>query len=88
VTNTSRQVGGALGVAVLGAAPGAGPAAGAAREAVVSAIVTGMRAAYLLAGLALAAGAVVALLLLRPGAGVASRPGGAVAVEVTGGEAP
>jgi hypothetical protein len=125
VTNTSRQVGGALGVAVLGAvasarftavlpgrlaaaglpaplreriqaaageavgaAPGTGPGAGAAREAVVSAFVTGMHAAYLLAGLALAAGAVVALLLLRPGAGAAGSPGGAVAAEVTGGEAP
>jgi hypothetical protein len=103
VANTSRQVGGALGVAVLGAVAtarftavlpgrlaaaglpepvrrriqeGAGEAVGAvapggatgaaARHAVASAFVTGIHAAYLLAGLALAAGAVTALLYLRP----------------------
>jgi hypothetical protein len=124
VTNTSRQVGGALGVAVLGAvagarftavlpgqlaaaglpaplreriqaaageavgaAPGAGPDGGAAHQAVAAAFVTGMHAAYLLASLALAAGAVVALLLLRPAAGAAGRPDRAVPAEVTGGEA-
>jgi hypothetical protein len=103
VANTSRQVGGALGVAVLGAvatarftavlparlataglpepvrrriqegageavgaaAPG-GTAAAAARHAVASAFVTGIHAAYLLAGLALAAGAMVAVVYLRP----------------------
>jgi hypothetical protein len=103
VANTSRQVGGALGVAVLGAvatarftavlperlaaaglpapardrilaaageavgaaAPG-GTAGAAARHAVASAFVTGIHAAYLLAGLALAAGAVVAVAFLRP----------------------
>ena len=122
MTNTSRQVGGALGVAVLGAvasarftavlpgrlasaglpaplreriqaaageAVGAAPAAvgggGAAREAVAAAFVTGIHLVYLFAGLALAAGAVVALLLLRPRAGRPPGPGGAVAAEVTGG---
>jgi len=103
VANTSRQVGGALGIAVLGAvatarftavlpgrlaaaglpapvsdriqaaageavgaaAPG-GTAGAAARHAVASAFVTGIHAAYLLAGLALAAGAVVAVVFLRP----------------------
>jgi hypothetical protein len=103
LANTSRQVGGALGVAVLGAvasarftavlpdrlaaaglpaplreriqaaageavgaaAPG-GTAGAAARRAVASAFVTGIHASYLLAGLALAAGAVVALVFLRP----------------------
>jgi len=69
-----------------GAAPGAGPGGGAAHQAVASAFVTGMHAAYLLASLALAAGAVVALLLLRPGAGAAGRPDRAVPAEVTGGE--
>jgi hypothetical protein len=68
----------------VGAAPGAGPGGGAAHQAVASAFVTGMHAAYLLASLALATGAVVALLLLRPGA--AGRPDRAVAAEVTGGE--
>jgi hypothetical protein len=104
VANSGRQVGGALGVAVLGAvatarftavlpgrlaaaglpapvreriqadagkAVGVAPDAGsgaeaAARETVASAFVTGIHAAYLLAGLALAIGALVALLLLRP----------------------
>jgi EmrB/QacA subfamily drug resistance transporter len=103
VTNTSRQVGGALGVAVLGAVaaarftaalPGrlaplglpapvrerleaaAGQAVGTAPQgvagapavhhAVGSAFVAGIHAAYLLAGLALAGGALVALARLRP----------------------
>jgi EmrB/QacA subfamily drug resistance transporter len=71
----------------VGAAPGAGPGGGAAHQAVAAAFVTGMHAAYLLASLALAAGAVVALLLLRPAAGAAGRPDRAVPAEVTGGEA-
>jgi len=103
VTNTSRQVGGALGVAVLGAvaaarsgavlpgrlaaagvpgpvreqveaaagqglgAAASGPAAGgAARRAVAEAFLAGVHASYLLAGAALAAGAVAAWLFLRP----------------------
>jgi hypothetical protein len=105
VANTSRQVGGALGVAVLGAvasarftavlpdrlaaaglpeplrrriqheagevvgaaAPSGGaPGGPAARHAIASAFVAGIHAADLLAGLALAAGAVVALAYLRP----------------------
>jgi EmrB/QacA subfamily drug resistance transporter len=124
IANTSRQVGGALGVAVLGAvvtarftavlpgllaaaalpapvsdriraaagesvgaaAPG-GTAGMAARHAVAAAFVAGIHVAYLLASLALAAGAVVALLLLRPAAGAAGRPDRAVPAEVTGGEA-
>jgi EmrB/QacA subfamily drug resistance transporter len=64
-----------------------GPGGGAAHQAVAAAFVTGMHAAYLLASLALAAGAVVALLLLRPAAGAAGRPDRAVPAEVTGGEA-
>ncbi|HEV8424712.1 MAG TPA: MFS transporter [Actinomycetes bacterium] len=115
VITTSRQVGGALGVAVLGAVAAArssavlpvrlaaagvpgpvreqvetaagqglgassGPAAaGAAREAVAAAFVTGVHTSYLVAGVALAAGAVAALLFLRPrrarpGSGDASVP--------------
>jgi DHA2 family methylenomycin A resistance protein-like MFS transporter len=65
VTNTSRQVGGALGVAVLGAVAaaryGGGPP-----EADPAGFVAGVHAAYLVAGVALAAGAVAALLFLRP----------------------
>jgi EmrB/QacA subfamily drug resistance transporter len=121
VANSGRQVGGALGVAVLGAvatarftavlpgrlaaaglpapvreriqadagkAVGVAPDAGsgaeaAARETVASAFVTGIHAAYLLAGLALAIGALVALLLLRPRAhepeGVTAPPAEAAA---------
>jgi EmrB/QacA subfamily drug resistance transporter len=56
----------AAGEAVGAAAPGGGPAGGAARHAVATAFVTGVHAAYLLAGLALAAGAVLALVFLRP----------------------
>ena len=119
VTNTSRQVGGALGVAVLGAvgagrftaalparlaplhlpapvreqlqaaaskavgtAPQGTAGAPAVRHAVAAAFVTGIHAAYLVAGLALAAGALVALARLRPSrqaARAAARAGGAVA---------
>jgi EmrB/QacA subfamily drug resistance transporter len=120
VTNTSRQVGGALGVALLGtvanahftaALPGrlaaaglpaplreriqaageaaiAAPGGGAAREAVAAAFVAGVHLAYLLAGVALAAGAVVAMVLLRPRGGRPHGPDGSVAAEVTGGEGP
>jgi hypothetical protein len=65
VITTSRQVGGALGVAVLGAVAAAryGRATPAADPA---AFVAGVHAAYLLAGAALAVGAVVAALFLRP----------------------
>ena len=65
VISTSRQVGGALGVAVLGAVaaaryghatPGGDPAA----------FLTGVHAAYRVAAAALAVGAVVAWLFLRP----------------------
>jgi MFS family permease len=65
VITTSRQVGGALGVAVLGAVaaarygratPGGDPAA----------FVAGVHAAYLVAAAALAGGAVAAWLFLRP----------------------
>jgi EmrB/QacA subfamily drug resistance transporter len=124
VTNTSRQVGGALGVAVLGAVAGArfaavlpgrlaaaglpGPlrerieaaaeavgttpatdaGAAAAREAVAGAFVSGIHVAYLVAGLALAGGALLALVLLRPGAAPPPGEGGAAAAGVSGGEAP
>jgi DHA2 family multidrug resistance protein-like MFS transporter len=111
VTNTSRQVGGALGVAVLGAVgaarftavlPGrlaglrlpapvreriqaaAGQAVGTApqgaagapavRHAVGSAFVAGIHASYLLAGLALVCGALVALARLRPAREAAAPP--------------
>ena len=66
VITTSRQVGGALGVAVLGAVaaahygratPGNDPAA----------FLQGVHAAYLVAAAALAVGAVAAVLFLRPG---------------------
>jgi len=101
VTTTGRQVGGALGIAVLGAVvasrfaaalPGrlahlnlppaarerlqheavrgvaaAVPGGGAVRRAVATAFVTGIQAGYLVAGIALLCGAVVALAFLRPG---------------------
>ena len=66
VITTSRQVGGALGVAVLGAVaaahygratPGSDP----------EAFLRGVHAAYLVAAAALAVGAVAAGLFLRPG---------------------
>ena len=113
LTNTSRQVGGALGIAVLGAVatgrftaalPGrlaplglpasvaerieaaAGQAVGTAppgpagapavRRAVAAAFVTGIHGSYLLAGLALAGGALIALAWLRP-AREAAEPAGA-----------
>jgi EmrB/QacA subfamily drug resistance transporter len=65
VITTSRQVGGALGVAVLGAVAAA-RYGGAAPEADPAAFVAGVHAAYLLAGAALAAGAVAASLFLGP----------------------
>jgi EmrB/QacA subfamily drug resistance transporter len=75
------------GEAVGAAAPGGGPAGGAARHAVASAFVTGIHTGYLLAGLALAAGAAVALVFLRPSAPPAA---GAVPAEAAapGGTAP
>jgi hypothetical protein len=65
----------AAGAAVGAAAPG-GAGGGAARQAVASAFVTGIHASYLLAGVALAVGAVVALAFLRP-----PKPAGAVPAE-------
>jgi DHA2 family methylenomycin A resistance protein-like MFS transporter len=65
----------AAGAAVGAAAPG-GAGGGAARQAVASAFVTGIHASYLLAGVALAVGAVVALAFLRP-----PQPAGAVPAE-------
>jgi DHA2 family methylenomycin A resistance protein-like MFS transporter len=65
VITTSRQVGAALGVAVLGAVA-AVRAAGATPETDPAGFVTGIHAAYLLAGAAMAAGAVPAALFLRP----------------------
>jgi MFS family permease len=65
VITTSRQVGGALGVAVLGAVAAAryGHATPATDPA---AFLAGVHAAYLLAAAALAVGAVTAALFLRP----------------------
>jgi EmrB/QacA subfamily drug resistance transporter len=110
VTNTSRQVGGALGVAVLGAVAAAragavlpgrlaaagvpgpvreqveatagqglgaasGPGAGgAARQAVAEAFLAGVHASYLVAGAALATGAVAAWLFLRPHRAAGAQP--------------
>ncbi|HEX2375549.1 MAG TPA: DHA2 family efflux MFS transporter permease subunit [Actinomycetota bacterium] len=65
VISTSRQVGGALGVAVLGAVAAA-RYGGATPEAAPSAFLAGVRAAYLVAAAALAVGAVAAWLFLRP----------------------
>jgi MFS family permease len=65
VITTSRQVGGALGVAVLGAVAAA-RYGGATPEADPAAFVAGVHAAYLLAAAALAVGAVAAALFLRP----------------------
>jgi hypothetical protein len=65
VITTSRQVGGALGVAVLGAVAAA-RYGGATPDDDPAAFVTGVHAAYLVAGAALAAGAVAAALFLRP----------------------
>lgn len=65
VITTSRQVGGAFGVAVLGAVAAA-RYGGAAPEADPAAFVAGVHAAYLLAGAALVAGAVAASLFLGP----------------------
>jgi EmrB/QacA subfamily drug resistance transporter len=73
VITTSRQVGGALGVAVLGAVAAAryGRATPASDPV---AFLAGVHAAYLLAAAALAVGAVAAVLFLRPRG---ARPGAA-----------
>jgi EmrB/QacA subfamily drug resistance transporter len=65
VITTSRQVGGALGVAVLGAVAAA-RYGGVTPEADPVAFLAGVRAAYLVAAVALGAGAVAAVLFLRP----------------------
>jgi EmrB/QacA subfamily drug resistance transporter len=65
VITTSRQVGGALGVAVLGAVAAA-RYGGATPEADPAAFLAGVHAAYLVAATALGAGAVAAVLFLRP----------------------
>jgi DHA2 family methylenomycin A resistance protein-like MFS transporter len=65
VISTSRQVGGALGVAVLGAVAAARYGR-ATPQADPAAFLAGVRAAYLVAGAALAVGAVAAALFLRP----------------------
>jgi EmrB/QacA subfamily drug resistance transporter len=65
VITTSRQVGGALGVAVLGAVAAA-RYGGATPEADPAAFLAGVHAAYLVAAAALGAGAVAAVLFLRP----------------------
>ena len=65
VIQTSRQVGGALGVAVLGAVAAAQDG-GATPDADPAAFLAGVHAAYLVAGAAVAAGALAAVLFLRP----------------------
>jgi hypothetical protein len=65
VITTSRQVGGALGVAVLGAVAAA-RYGGATPETDPAAFLAGVHAAYLVAATALGAGAVAAVLFLRP----------------------
>ena len=65
VITTSRQVGGALGVAVLGAVAAA-RYGHATPEADPAAFLAGVHAAYLVAAAALGAGAVAAVLFLRP----------------------
>jgi MFS family permease len=65
VIQTSRQVGGALGVAVLGAVAAARDG-GATPDADPAAFLAGVHAAYLVAGAAVAAGALAAALFLRP----------------------
>jgi DHA2 family methylenomycin A resistance protein-like MFS transporter len=65
VIQTSRQVGGALGVAVLGAVAAARDG-GATPDADPAAFLAGVHAAYLVAGAAVAAGALAAVLFLRP----------------------
>jgi len=84
VITTSRQVGGALGVAVLGAVAAARDG-GVAPEADPAAFVAGVHAAYLLAGMALAAGAVAALLFLRPRRAGPDLGGAAVSAEAAPG---
>jgi EmrB/QacA subfamily drug resistance transporter len=66
VITTSRQVGGALGVAVLGAVAAA-RYGGATPQADPAAFLVGVHAAYLVAATALGLGAVAAALFLRPG---------------------
>jgi MFS family permease len=65
VIQTSRQVGGALGVAVLGAVAAA-RYGGATPQAAPAAFLDGVHAAYTVAAVAVAAGAVAAALFLRP----------------------
>jgi sugar phosphate permease len=65
VISTSRQVGGALGVAVLGAVAAARYGR-ATPDTDPAAFVQGVHAAYLLAAAALVAAAVAAVLFLRP----------------------
>jgi EmrB/QacA subfamily drug resistance transporter len=65
VIQTSRQVGGALGVAVLGAVAAAHDG-GATPDADPAAFLAGVHAAYLVAAAALAAGAMASVLFLRP----------------------
>jgi hypothetical protein len=65
VIQTSRQVGGALGVAVLGAVA-ASYDGGATPDAAPTAFLAGVHAAYLVAAVAVAAGALAAALFLRP----------------------
>jgi DHA2 family methylenomycin A resistance protein-like MFS transporter len=65
VISTSRQVGAALGVAVLGAVAAARYGRATPQDD-PAAFVAGVHAAYLLAGAALAVGAVAAALFLRP----------------------
>jgi EmrB/QacA subfamily drug resistance transporter len=65
VIQTSRQVGGAIGVAVLGAVAAAADG-GATPQADPAAFLSGVHAAYLVAAAALAVGAVAAALFLRP----------------------
>jgi MFS family permease len=65
VIQTSRQVGGAIGVAVLGAVAAAADG-GATPQADPAAFLSGVHAAYLVAAAAFAVGAVAAALFLRP----------------------
>jgi MFS family permease len=82
VISTSRQVGGALGVAVLGAVAAAHYGR-ATPHADPVAFLSGVHAAYLLAGAALAVGAVTAALFLRPRRAARVRVGPPVPVDPT-----